>query len=76
MSNKLKKQINYLKNFIKSNLKIVSPKEAFELKRRKEFLVENKLISYDYKKPAFINYARDFEYEAYAVSLTSEGDKQ
>ena len=63
------KRLKYLTNFIKSNLKIISPKEAFELKRRKEFLIKNKLISYDYKKPAFINYARDFEYEKFAVSL-------
>ena len=50
---------------------IVSPIEAFERFNRKKLLVEKGLISFDRNVTAFINYARDFEYEKWVIKNKS-----
>ncbi len=60
----LSKKVSYLLGFIMRHFKPISVKEAFEKNERKKRFIETDLISYDRKnRTAFINYARDFEYE-------------
>lgn len=57
-------EIKRLKQFIREQLTVLSPKEALDKLKKKNKLIQNNLISFDRNnKRAVINYARDFGYE-------------